>query len=62
MSQPAGPCSEDRFRAPRAIFWTAFLVRVAYITLAHTYRITPYNHHFEFAWETGRASSLIQDL
>jgi len=49
------------FRAPRAIFWTAFLVRVAYITLGHTYRITPFNHHFEFGWETGRvAASLAQ--
>ena len=59
MSQLAAPCSEDRFRAPRAIFWTAFLVRVAYITLAHTYRITPYNHHFEFAWETGRVAASV---
>lgn len=48
-------------RVPRAIFWTAFLVRVAYITLGHTFRITPHNNHFEFAWETGRvAASLVQ--
>jgi hypothetical protein len=52
---------EDRFRAPRAIFWTGFLVRVAYILIGHTFRITPQNHHFEFAWETGRvAASLAQ--
>lgn len=59
MSQPAAPSCEDRFRAPRAIFWTAFLVRVAYITLAHTYRITAFNHHFEFAWETGRVAASV---
>ncbi|MGA2084088.1 MAG: hypothetical protein ABSG60_01050 [Terracidiphilus sp.] len=59
MSQLAAPCSEDRFRAPGAIFWTAFLVRVAYITLAHTYRIPAYNHHFEFAWETGRVAASV---
>jgi len=53
--------SDDRYRAPRAIFWTAFLVRVAYIVLGHTFRITPINHHFEFGWETGRvAASLAQ--
>ena len=52
---------EDRFRAPRAIFWTALLVRVAYIALGHTFRITPHNDHFEFGWETGRvAASLAQ--
>lgn len=65
MSRPSAslpaPSSKDRFRAPRAIFWTAFLVRVAYITLGHTFRITPHNNHFEFAWETGRvAASLAQ--
>lgn len=60
MSQPAA-CPGDNFRAPATIFWTAFLVRVAYITLAHTYRITPFNNHFEFGWETGRvAASLAQ--
>jgi hypothetical protein len=59
MSQLAAPPSQDSFRAPRTIFWTAFLVRVAYITLAHTYRITPYNHHFEFGWETGRVAASV---
>ena len=59
MSKLAAPSSDDCFRAPRAIFWTAFLVRVAYITLAHTYRITPFNYHFEFGWETGRVAASV---
>ena len=59
MSEFVAPSSDDRFRAPRAIFWTAFLVRVAYIALAHTYRITPFNHHFEFGWETGRVAASV---
>ena len=60
MSRFSAPL-EDRFRAPRAIFWTALLVRIAYITLGHTFRITPHNNHFEFGWETGRvAASLAQ--
>jgi hypothetical protein len=59
QSSTASPAS-DLFRAPKAIFWTAFLVRVAYITLAHTYRVTPFNNHFEFGCETGRvAASLV---
>jgi 4-amino-4-deoxy-L-arabinose transferase-like glycosyltransferase len=59
MSQPGTRPQDEGFRAPRAIFWTALLVRVAYITLAHTYRITPYNNHFEFGWETGRVAASV---
>jgi 4-amino-4-deoxy-L-arabinose transferase-like glycosyltransferase len=62
MSQTAArPSNElkDPFRAPRIIFWTAFLLRVGYITLGHTYRITPFNYHFEFGWETGRVAASL---
>lgn len=53
------PDSRDSFRAPRAIFWTALLLRIAYVTLGHTWRITPFNHHFEFGWETGRVAASL---
>lgn len=59
MSQVSRPMPNDRYRTPGAIFWTAFLVRLAYITLGHTFRITPYNHHFEFGWETGRVAASV---
>jgi 4-amino-4-deoxy-L-arabinose transferase-like glycosyltransferase len=59
MSQPAALPTNDIFRAPRIIFWTALLLRLAYITLGHTYRITPFNHHFEFGWETGRVAASL---
>jgi len=59
MSQPAPSSFEARFRSPRIIFWTALVVRVAYIVLGHTYRITPVNHHFEFGWETGRVAASV---
>jgi len=50
----------DPFRAPRAIFWVALLIRVAYITLAHTYRFTPIEHHFHYGFEIGQiAQSLV---
>jgi len=47
-------------RAPWRLFWAAFLVRVLYITLAHTYRVHSYDDHFPFGWEAGRiARSLV---
>ena len=38
-------------RAPARIFWTGFLIRVLYMTLAHTYRFRVLDNHFEFGWE-----------
>jgi 4-amino-4-deoxy-L-arabinose transferase-like glycosyltransferase len=39
----------------------AFALRVAVITVGHTYRITPRRDHFQFGWEMGRlARSLAQ--
>jgi 4-amino-4-deoxy-L-arabinose transferase-like glycosyltransferase len=51
--------ANDSFRAPRIIFWAAFLVRVVYIALAHSYRVNPINNHFEFGWETGRVAASL---
>jgi len=49
------------FRAPRAIFWVAFLLRVACVAIGHTYRIRLDNNHFDFGFEAGRiARSLVQ--
>jgi hypothetical protein len=42
-----------------AAFWAAFLVRVAYLTLAHTYRIRPFPDHFEYGWEMGRIARAL---
>jgi 4-amino-4-deoxy-L-arabinose transferase-like glycosyltransferase len=47
------------FRAPRLIFWAAFLIRVLTITLAHTYRIRPFQDHFQFGWEMGRVARAL---
>lgn len=47
-------------RAPWRIFWVSFLLRVLYMTLAHTYRLRPFADHFQFGWEAGRiARSLV---
>jgi hypothetical protein len=53
------PPDDHAARAPRRIFWTALLVRLIYITLAHTYRIRLANDHFEFGWEMGRIARAL---
>ena len=53
----------DRLRLLRQgvwpIFWAALLVRVLYMTLAHTYRIRPYEDHFDFGWEMARIARAL---
>lgn len=41
-------------RALWQIFTAAFVVRVLYILLAHTFKVRPSDDHFEFGWEMGR--------
>jgi 4-amino-4-deoxy-L-arabinose transferase-like glycosyltransferase len=41
------------------IVLVAFLLRVAVITVGHTYRITPRRDHFQFGWEMGRIARSI---
>src|SRR5213593_2928351 len=46
----------------RSIFFIvliAFLLRLAVITIGHTYRITPRRDHFQFGWEMGRLARSI---
>jgi 4-amino-4-deoxy-L-arabinose transferase-like glycosyltransferase len=58
-SKPGQKRPRNEFRAPREIFWAAFLVRVLYMTLAHTYRIRPYEDHFDFGWEMARIARAL---
>jgi hypothetical protein len=46
-------------RAPWSLFWAAFGVRVVYLTLAHTYRIRPYDDHMLFGEEMGRIARAL---
>src|SRR6185437_16136854 len=46
-------------RAPWRIFWTALILRLLYMTLAHTWRIRPYQDHFGFGWEAGRIARAL---
>jgi hypothetical protein len=47
------------FKAPSAMFWAGFLIRVLYITLVHTYRIRPEEDHLQFGWEMGRIARAL---
>jgi 4-amino-4-deoxy-L-arabinose transferase-like glycosyltransferase len=54
------PRPRNPFSAPWSIVWVALVVRIAYMTLAHTWRIRPYDDHFSFGWEMARiARSLV---
>ena len=53
------PATNDPLRAPARIFWVGFLVRVLYMTLAHTYRIRVAEDHFQFGWEAGRIARAL---
>src|ERR1017187_800394 len=50
------PSDETRLHR---IFWTGFLIRVLYVTLAHTYRIRVAEDHFQFGWEAGRIARAL---
>jgi 4-amino-4-deoxy-L-arabinose transferase-like glycosyltransferase len=50
---------QNEFRAPWPVFWVAFAVRVVYLTLAHTYRIRPYDDHMLFGEEMGRIARAL---
>lgn len=56
----AGVNAEDRrgdaqdARPPWTIFWIALLVRIAYMTLARTWHVRPYDDHFALGYEMGR--------
>ena len=59
MSQLASPPVVDRFRSPWAIFWIALVVRIAYIGVAHMYRIQTGENHFAFGYEMGRVAQAL---
>ncbi len=45
--------------SPWALFWLALFVRIAYMTLAHTWRVRPYGDHFQFGWEMARIARAL---
>jgi len=57
---PGAPAERRSFR--RSIWFivlVALALRVAVITIGHTYKITPRRDHFQFGWEMGRLARSI---
>src|ERR1700693_4186771 len=54
--QPAAASSPQQSWRHSLLFivMVALLLRLAVITVGHTYRITPRRDHFQFGWEMGR--------
>jgi len=41
------------------LFWGALAVRVGYVTVAHTYRFSPFEDHFTFGYEMARVARAL---
>jgi 4-amino-4-deoxy-L-arabinose transferase-like glycosyltransferase len=59
MSKVSTRQGQNPWRAPWSIFWIALFVRIAYMTLAHTWHIRPYYDHFTFGYEMGRIARAL---
>jgi 4-amino-4-deoxy-L-arabinose transferase-like glycosyltransferase len=61
ISSPHPSSSQHSSRA-FSVWWIvliALLLRLAVITIGHTYRITPRRDHFQYGWEMGRIARSI---
>ncbi|MGB7135112.1 MAG: glycosyltransferase family 39 protein [Acidobacteriaceae bacterium] len=59
MTESSNTETSQPFRAPWTIFWIALLVRIAYMTFAHTWHMRPYEDHFAFGYEMGRIARAL---
>jgi len=53
------PRQKEILSSPRTIFFTGLILRVLYITIAHTYRFRPFEDHFTFGYEMGRIARAL---
>jgi 4-amino-4-deoxy-L-arabinose transferase-like glycosyltransferase len=58
-ASPRAETPRKYWRSVWFIVLVAFLLRLAVITIGHTYRITPRRDHFQFGWEMGRLARSI---
>jgi 4-amino-4-deoxy-L-arabinose transferase-like glycosyltransferase len=58
-TEKAAPSPSSPFRSTWTVFWVAFIVRVLYMTLAHTYHLRTGQDHFEFGYEMGRVAQAL---
>ncbi|HLQ51748.1 MAG TPA: hypothetical protein VK129_09640, partial [Terriglobales bacterium] len=55
----APPAADSRRKVLLKIVLVAFLLRLAVLTLGHTYHFAAKDDHFGFGWETGRIARSI---
>ncbi|MGO8719793.1 MAG: ArnT family glycosyltransferase [Acidobacteriaceae bacterium] len=55
----AHPVRSSPFQSTWTVFWVAFLLRVLYMTFAHTYHLRTGQDHFEFGYEMGRIARAL---
>ena len=60
-NQPHESARQPLHRSILFIVLIALLLRLAVITVGHTYRITPRRDHFQFGWETGRLARSVAE-
>jgi hypothetical protein len=58
-NDPSVAWTADERRLRWRIFWVALVVRVLYMTLAHTYHVRPAEDHFQYGWEMGRIARAL---
>ena len=58
-NQSQGSAHEPFYRSILFVVLVALLLRLAVITIGHTYRITPRRDHFQYGWEMGRLARSI---
>ena len=51
--------SSNSFQTARTVFWVAFILRLLYMTLAHTYHLRTGQDHFAFGYEMGRVAQAL---
>lgn len=52
--------AESRYaQSPWIAVWVGLFIRIAYMTLARTWRMRPYDHHFAFGYEMGRIARAL---
>src|SRR5271170_7882864 len=59
INRPEGLAHQPLHHSILFIVLIAFLLRLAVITIGHTYRITPRRDHFQYGWEMGRLARSI---
>ncbi len=59
LSSPQSIAAKKLLSTPRGIFLTGLIIRILYITFAHTYRFSIFEDHFTFGYEMARIARAL---